>query len=395
MRMTDPDPAIEPDNHVEHEHRVTVLELFFDLVFVFAITQVTGFLAADATVAGLGRGAMLIAALWWAWAAYSWLTNTLDAEGTAPRVTVFAAMAAMLIVSLAVPRAFGEDAARFATAYMIVRVLQVLLYYLATRGDADLRGGVLRLAPLFLVGSIVLMIGAFASGPARVVLWAVALCIDYSGPLLAGPGGWRVHPGHFVERHGLIVIIALGEAIVSIGVGVAGLPLDPMILGPALLAVVISGALWWAYFDLVAIEAELRLVRARGREQVALARDCYTYLHMPMVAGVVFLALGVKKAVAHAEDALGLVPSAALYGGAALYFAAHVLFRLRAIGSLSRPRMLVAAALAASAAVGTRVPAIASLGLVAGLCIALVAWETLAYREWRERVRRERELGQP
>jgi low temperature requirement protein LtrA len=390
MPTTDPTAGGPPDHHVEHEHRVTVLELFFDLVFVFAITQVTGFLAADLTVAGLARGAMLIAALWWAWAAYSWLTNTLDADDPAPRVTVFAAMAAMLIVSLAVPRAFGEDAVRFASAYLVVRILQVLLYYLATRADAELRGGVVRLAPLFLVGSIMLLVGAFASGAVRVLLWAAALCIDYSGPLLAGPRGWRVHVGHFVERHGLIVIIALGEAIVSIGVGVAGLPLDPMILGPALLAVAISGALWWAYFDLVAIEAELRLLRARGREQVALARDAYTYLHMPMVAGVVLVALGVKKAVAHAEDALALVPSVALFGGAALYFAAHVLFRLRTIGSLSRPRLLVALALATGAAVGPRVPAIASLGLVAGLCIAVVVWETVVHREWRERVRRER-----
>ncbi len=384
-----PDPA--PDHHVEHEHRVTVLELFFDLVFVFAITQVTGFLAADLTVAGLGRGALIIAALWWAWVAYSWLTNTLDAEEAAPRVTVFAAMAAMLVVTLAVPAAFGADAVLLTAAYFVVRALHVLLYYLAARGDPDLRVGVLRLSPLLMVGSALLVVASLTDGNARVALWIVALAVDYSGPLVAGTRGWRVHAGHFVERHGLIIIIALGEAIVSIGVGAAGLPLDPPVLAAAFLAVVIAGALWWAYFDLVALEAELRLSRAHAAAQVALARDAYSYLHLPMVAGIVFLALGVKKSIAHADHALTLVPALALYGGVALYFAGHVLFRLRSLGSLSRPRLLVMAAMAAGVAAGTRIPALASLGLVAAVCTALVVWETIVYREWRDRLRRERD----
>jgi len=385
-----PHAASVPDHHVEHEHRVTVLELFFDLVFVFAITQVTGFLASDLTLAGMGRGAMMIAALWWAWVAYSWLTNTLDAEEAAPRVTVLAAMGAMLIVALAVPTAFSGDAVLFAASYLVVRVLHVLLYYLATRHDEQLRRGVLRLSPVLLVGSGLLLVASFAGGATRMVLWGVALCIDYSGPLVAGPTGWRVHVGHFVERHGLIIIIALGEAIVSIGVGAAGLPLDPMMLAAALLAVVIAGALWWAYFDLVALEAEVRLARAGGVEQVALARDCFSYLHLPMVAGVVFLALGVKKSIAHADHALDTVPALALYGGVALYFAGHVAFRLRSLGSLSRPRLLAVLVLAGGVAAGVRLPALASLALVAALCTALVVWETVVHREWRERLRRER-----
>ncbi len=249
----------------------------------------------------------------------------------------------------------------------------------------------LRLSPLLLIGSTLLLIGSFADGAARIGLWAAALVIDYSGPLLAGPRGWRVHAGHFVERHGLIIIIALGEAIVSIGVGATGLALHPHVLGAAFLAVVIAGALWWAYFDLVALEAELRLSRAQHAAQVALARDAYTYLHLPMVAGIVFLALGVKKSIAHADHALTLVPALALYGGVALYFAGHVLFRLRSLGSLSRPRLLVMAASAGGVAAGTRLPALASLGLVAAVCTALVLWETIVYREWRDRLRRERD----
>jgi low temperature requirement protein LtrA len=386
--IANPSDEAVPDHHLETEHRVTVLELFFDLVFVFAITQVTGFLASDLTMAGLGRGAMLIAALWWAWVAYSWLTNTLNAEDAAPRVTVFAAMGAMLIVTLAVPGAFAGDAVLLAVAYLVVRALHVLLYYLAARHDRELRVGVLRLSPALMIGSALLVVASLTDGAARMGLWVVALVIDYSGPLLAGTRGWRVHPAHFVERHGLIVIIALGEAIVSIGVGAAGLTLDAPVLAAALLAVVIAGALWWAYFDIVALEAEHRLARAHDRAQVALARDCYSYLHLFMVAGVVFFALGVKKSIAHVDHALPLVPSIALYGGVALYFAGHLVFRLRSIGTLSRPRLLVVAALAAGSAAGTRIPALASLALVAGICVALVVWETIVYRDWRHRVRR-------
>jgi low temperature requirement protein LtrA len=281
-----------PEHHVESEHRVTVLELFFDLVFVFAITQVTSFLAHDPTAAGLGRGMLLVAALWWAWVAYAWLTNTLGGNATAARVTVLVAMAAMLIASLAVPEAFGDHAVHFAIAYAVVRVLHVLLYYLATRGQPGIGGAVIRLAPPLLVGSALLVCAAFASGSARLALWCVGLAIDYAGPALAGARGWRVHATHFVERHGLIIIIALGEAIVSIGVGAAGLDLSTDVLAAALLAMILAGALWWAYFDSVSLAAEHRLARTEGDAQGALARDAYSYLHMPLVAGIILVALG-------------------------------------------------------------------------------------------------------
>lgn len=379
-----------PERHLEHEHRVTLLELFFDLIFVFAITQVTGFLASDLSLAGMARGAMLIAALWWAWVAYSWLTNALSGEDAAPRVTLFLAMGAMLVASLAVPRAFGADAMPFAAAYLVVRVLHVLLYYLAARRDQELRRGVVRLAPALLAGSVLLVVAALTDGAARMALWGAALLVDYAGPLLTRARGSRVHAGHFVERYGLIVIIALGSAIVSVGVGAAGLSLQPGVLTAALLAVVIAGALWWAYFDLVALEAEHRLTLLQGPEQVALARDAYAYLHLLMVAGIVFFALGVKTGMAHVDHALEPVTSLALYGGVALYFIGHLAFRMRSIGSVSRYRVLVVLLLAGGAVAGSHIPVLLSLGLVAGLCTALVAWETVVYRGWRERMRHHR-----
>lgn len=381
-------PRTEPEHHVEAEHRVTVLELFFDLVFVFAITQVTSFLAHDLTMAGLGRGMLLVAALWWAWVAYAWLTNTLGGSSTAPRITVLLAMASMLIASLAVPNAFGEHAVLFAVSYAIVRVLHVLLYYLATRGQPGIGGAVVRLAPPLLLGSALLVTGAFVDGAPRMALWCVGLGVDYAGPALAGSRGWRVHATHFVERHGLIIIIALGEAIVSIGVGAAGMPLDLDVLAAALIGMTIAGAQWWAYFDSVSLAAEHRLARTEGDAQAALARDAYSYLHMPMVAGIILVALGFKKSLAHPGDPLPDIPSLALFGGAALYFAAHVAFRRRVLGTWSRPRAVVVVLLAAATAAGRHIPALASLALVAAVCVALAMWETSVYRRWLARRRR-------
>jgi low temperature requirement protein LtrA len=367
---------------VETEHRVTVLELFFDLVFVFAITQVTSFLAHDPTLGGLGRGMLLVAALWWAWVAYAWLTNTLGGSATAARLTVLLAMAAMLIASLAVPAAFGAHAVLFAVSYAIVRVLHVLLYFLATRGQEGIAGAVVRLAPPLLVGSALLVAASLVEGAARTGLWCAGLAIDYAGPALAGARGWRVHANHFVERHGLIIIIALGEAIVSIGVGAAGLPLEVDLIGAALLAMTIAGALWWAYFDSVSLAAEHTLARTHGDAQAALARDAYSYLHMPMVAGIILVALGLKKSLGHPGDPLADIPSLALFGGTALYFASHVAFRRRILGTWSGPRALAVAVLAAATAAGPRIPALASLGVVAAICVGLAIWETAVYRRW-------------
>jgi low temperature requirement protein LtrA len=364
-------------------HKVTVLELFFDLIFVFAITQVTGFLAADLSPGGLGRGLLLIAALWWAWVAYSWLTNTLHAEAFAPRITVLTAMAAMLLVSLAVPSAFGRDAVVFAVAYAVVRALHVVLYYLAARQDPELKRGVVRLAAPLMIGSVILVGASFLSGTVRTPLWGAALLVDYAGPLLAGTRGWSVQAAHFVERHGLIVLIALGESIVSIGVGASGVALEPLVLGSALLAVVTAGGLYWAYFDMLALDAEHRLSHQHGQAQVAMARDAYSYLHLPMVAGIVLFALGVKKAIGHADHALTLVPSIALYGGLALHFVGHVVFRLRTVGTLSRPFLLLAAVFAGAIALGTRIPAVASLAGCAVLVCMVVGSEALAARRRR------------
>ncbi len=309
------------------EQPVTPLELFFDLVFVFALTQVTGFLTAHLTWTGMLQGAALLAALWWAWVGYSWLTNAVPAEEAIPaRLVILTAMAAMLVASLAVPGAFGEYGVLFGVAYWTVRLLQVLLYALATGRAPETRQANLRLAPGFLVAPTLLIVAGFLDGFAQGALWAVALAIDYGVALVRDVSGFRVHAGHFVERHGLIIIIALGESIVAIGVGASGLALGAGVVVGAVLGIALAAALWWAYFDLVVLFAERRLSVSQGDERARLARDSYSFLHLLMVAGIIFVALGVKKSIADVGDPLGTIPAVALYGGVTLYLLGHNAF---------------------------------------------------------------------
>jgi low temperature requirement protein LtrA len=376
----------EPEHHVESEQKVTPLELFFDLVFVFAITQVTTMLAHDPTWGGLVRGLLVFSALWWAWAAFSWLTNSVDAEEGGVRLAMIAAMTATLVASLAVPGAFGDDALVFALAYAVVRLLHVVVYIRATP-DQDVRAAIERMAPGFVVFSGLLIAAAFFDGTVQLAIWVVALAVHVLGLWFTGVRGWKVHPSHFAERHGLIVIIALGESIVSVGVGAAGLPVRAEVITAAVLGTAIAAALWWSYFDVAAIVAERRLRRAEGEERARLARDSYTYLHLPMVAGIVLIALGVKKTVGHGEDALAAMPAFCLCGGVAMYLLAHVAFRWRNTRVLGRRRVLAALVSLALFPLATVVPALVSLALVTAVLCTLIAYEAHRFAEARVRIR--------
>lgn len=368
------------------EERVTPLELFFDLIFVFAITQVTGLVVADPTWAGLAKGLLVLGVLWWAWTAYAWLTNTVNPEEGGVRLAMFGAMGAMLIASLAVPDVFGDDAFLFACAYGLVRIAHLVLYGVAGRGDRDLLDAVARLAAGTVVGVSLLFVAAALDGKLQVTVWAVALVVDLLGAYVGGGRGWRLSPGHFAERHGLIVIIALGESIVALGLG-ATTDLGLGVIAAALLGLSVAAALWWAYFDVVAIVAERRLREATGFAQLTMARDSYSYLHLPMVAGIVLFAVGVKKTLGDVGEPLKLVPAVTLCGGVALYLLAHILFRLRNVGTLNRQRLVVAALLLALLPLAVALPALATLAAVAGLCVGLIAYEAIRFAEARDRVR--------
>jgi low temperature requirement protein LtrA len=374
----------------DREQRVTPLELFFDVVFVFAITQVTGLMSADPTWHGLGRGLLVLAALWWAWAAYAWLTNTLEPEEIAVRVAMLAAMAAMLLVALAVPNAFGPDGVLFGVSYLVVRLLHLVLFGIAGKGTPDLLGAVVRIVPTSTAGPLLIVAAGFLDGRVQAALWVTALALDYLGVLVGGAAGWRVSPAHFAERHGLIVIIALGESVVAIGVGAAGVPLDAGVVVAAVLGIAVVAALWWAYFDVFAVRAQGRLAATRGVVQARIARDYYSYLHLPLVAGIVLFALGLKKTIGHVGDPLETVPAVALCGGLGLYFLTHVGFRLRLARSFGRGRPITAVVLIALTPVAMELPALAALALAACVCAGLVVYDVVRYHEERAQIRAER-----
>jgi low temperature requirement protein LtrA len=366
---------------------VTPLELFFDLVFVLAFTQCTALMAAEPTWEGLAKGLLVLGVLWWSWVGYAWLTSVLDPEADAVRLVIFAAMAALLIVALCVPEAFGDAALTFACAYAVVRVAHIALFMLASRDDPNLRSSVIGLGVSTAVGSGLLVGAAFLDGAAQGALWAIALTLDMGGPYFFGTEGWKLVPHHFSERHALIVIIALGESIVAVGVGAEGGVDLGVVLG-AIVGTAVAAALWWLYFDVVAIVAARRLdAAAVGREQNAMARDSYSYLHFPMVAGIVLVALGMKKTLGHVEDELKLVPATALLGGAAMYLLAHVAFRYRHIHTLNTRRLGLAVLLCLLVPVAVQIPALATIALLCALLALLIVVETRSYGASRQQLR--------
>jgi low temperature requirement protein LtrA len=369
------------------EDRVTPLELFFDLVFVLAITQCTALMSHTPTWSGLAKGLLVLGVLWWSWVGYAWLTSVVDPEEGTVRTAIFVAMAALLVVALCVPRAFGGLGLLFALSYGVVRAAHIVLFVVASRDERELRRSVTGLAVSTAIGVGLLVAASFADGAAQGSLWVLALLLDMGGPLIIPTEGWKLVPGHFAERHGLIVIIALGESIVAIGVG-AGVGVDAGVVVAAVLGMAVAGALWWLYFDVVALVAARRLSKAApGREQNEIARDSFSYLHFPMVAGIVLLALGLKKTLANVDDSLELVPAVATLGGTAVYLLAHVAFRWRNVHRFNGERLLCAIVLVALVPAAVDVPALATLGIVAGLLAALIAYEAARFAELRERLR--------
>jgi low temperature requirement protein LtrA len=369
--------------------RVTPLELFFDLVFVLAITECTALMSHHPTWSGLAQGLLVLGILWWAWVGYAWLTSVIDPEEGAVRLVLFAAMAALLIAALCVPHAFGSLGLAFALALGFFRVAHIALFMLASPDDDALRHSVLGLAASTAVAVVLLAAASLFDGLAQGALWALALFLDMGAPYFFGTDGWKLVPGHFAERHGLIVIIALGESIVAIGVGASG-ALDFGIGAVAVLGVALAAAMWWTYFDVVALISARRLGEAAvGRVQNALARDSYSYIHLALVAGVVLVAFGLKTAIAHTGDHLDAVPAFALLGGTACYLLGLVGFRYRHVQTINRRRLGLAIVLLILVPVATAVPAVIGLAVVDVLIWTMIAFEHHGYDERRDQLRHE------
>ena len=381
---------------------VSPLELFFDLVFVFALTQVTAMMAEDLTWSGLLRGLLLIGLLWWSWTGYAWLCNVVRAESGPIILVLLVAMAAMLVLALAIPEAFDDLPGGLhgplvvASCYFVFRLMHLVMFWLVAADDPALRRQLVRFTPPMLGGTALLLVAAGADGATQTLLWALALTADYVGTLLGGASGWRLNSaGHFAERHGLILIVALGESIVAIGVGVAELPISVPIVLASVLGLAVSAALWWAYFDMTAKHAEHALAAEPEPTRAALARDAYSYLHLPLVAGVVLAALGLKKVLEYVgdtthhdlSDPLTELAVVALYGGALLYVAAHVGFKWRTSHQVMPSRTVTVVLVALATLPALSLPALAALGLLAAIMVGMVAFETVRYAEHRASLR--------
>ena len=376
---------------VEREQRVSPLELFFDLVFVFAFTQVTTLLSSNPTWSGLEHALLLLTALWWAWAAYAWLTNTVDPGESLVWGTMLVAGGAMFVGALALPEAFGSHGVVFGVAFLIVALMQLALYALAARGDPDLLQAILRITPSSIAGATLIAVAGFVHGGLKPVLWLIALALGFFAPLVARPSGWRLHPAHFIERHGSIVIIAIGESLVAVGLGVRHGGLGAEEIGAAVLGFVVAAAFWLAYFDFFTIRAQQLLDDRSGVQQIALARDTYTYLHLPMVVGIVLFAFAVKTTLGDVHAELSIVPALALCGGPALFLLAFVGLRFRVGRTVRGGRLAAAVVCAALVPVALGVQAILALALVAAVWVVLHAYELIWWRAARAELRAQRE----
>jgi low temperature requirement protein LtrA len=375
---------------------VRPLELFFDLAFVLAFTQCTALMVSEGGWAGIGHGLLVLAVLWWAWVGYAWLTSVIEPEEGSVRIVMLAAMAGLLVVALCVPEAFGDRALTFAIAYGAVRAGQIGLFLTASPEHSGLRRWVVGYAASTTVVVGLLIGAAFVDSGVQAMLWIIAIVLDSAAPAAFGVNDWTLVPAHFAERHNLVIILALGESIIALGVG-AELDLTSVVIVAAVLGMGVAAALWWIYFDVVALVTERRLIQAQeGRQRNALARDSYSYLHFPMVAGIVLTALGIEETLLHVTEPLDVVHAFALLGGAAVYLLAHVALRLRNAHTINIERLAVAVLLLALMPAAVHVDAILTIAVVNVILWAMIAYETIfIYDERRSRLRHGLEVEMP
>jgi low temperature requirement protein LtrA len=365
----------QPREQAERVERVSTLELFFDLVFVFTITQLTGVLSDDPAPRGLLRVVLMLGVIFWMYGGYAWMTNAVATDRAARRLLLLGGMAGFLVLALAVPRAFTEGDVAFGVAYLVIVAIHTGLYS-RTSVSHTVRA-LLRLAPFNLVSALLVLAAVLVDGAAAYLLWAGAFALEWFTPRLAGTGGFRIAPAHFVERHGLVVIVALGESIVAIGVGAADLPVDLPLATVAVLGLLLAACLWWAYFgadDDTRAERALAAVPDDRRGQVAI--QAFGYCHLLMLLGIITLAAGLKDVIGHAFDPLDLPHALMLSGGAALFLLGDVCFRRILHLGPALHRTTAAALALASIPLGLAVSALVQLVAVVLLVAASLLAET-------------------
>jgi low temperature requirement protein LtrA len=356
----------------KRELRVSTLELFFDLVFVFTITQLTAVLVHHPDGESLAQVVLMLAAIWWMYGAFAWLTNAVPPDRTALRLPLLAGMLAFFAISLTIPTAFTEDGVVFACAYLVVIAVHTVLYM---QSASWTMAGVWSFARMNIVAGALILVGAIIGDTAEYVLWSLAVLIFVVVPaLVPEEAGW-LHPGHFVERHGLVMMVALGESVVAVGIGASGVDVTWEMLAVATLGLTLSAALWWVYFLGDEDEAEDAL---RGmtptRWEFYVTNVAFYWAHLVMLLGIVCTAAGLEHAISHAFDELSFARALELGGGTALYLAGHAFFRA-VLGLSFKPWRAVALVMAlATIPLGTATSALVQVAvLVAALAVCIAA----------------------
>ncbi len=357
------------------ERSATTLELFFDLVFVFAITQVVGLVHLDPTAGGVIRGGFLLFLLWWTWSVYTWMTNWTGTDSPQIKLFLLATMGTTLVMAMAVPDAFGETSALFGMTYFVVRALAAWLYWYQSKDYPAQRAAFFTFYPLSITGALLVMVGGFAEGTTLLILFVLGGLLDLIGAANAGRGTWAVDAAHFAERNGLFIIIALGESVVGIGLTAGGIEVDIAHLTALLVAFTGVATLWWAYFDRAAPDAERHFAGLTGQARGRFARDVYTLLHYPLVVGIVLFAVGLEDVVAHPSDLLSDVARFTIAGGTALVLLTVVAATYRAIHRIALERLVAGFGLVAIIWVGAGWSATGFAAVTVGIAIAALVVE--------------------
>jgi low temperature requirement protein LtrA len=375
------------------DQRASTLELFYDLVFVFAITQVSHLLLAHLSWEGAGQSALVLLVVWWSWNYTTWVTNELDPQAIPVRLLLIGLMLGSLLMAAGIPDAFGGRAALFAGSYVAIQLgRHTFLTFAAAEPRTIERRRAGTILVWFLAAGALWIAGAIATGPARTALWLAALAVDYAGPLLTYwiPGRprlrqdvWDVGSAHFAERFQLFVIIALGESIVVIGATTSHLALSAERLLAFAFSFLGTAALWWLYFSLVAAITQRRLALATNR--VALARDAFTYLHVVIVGAIIVVAVGDEIVIAHPDAELHGAHLAAVVAGPAAYLLSLVVLRLRMAGTVAGRRVAGGLACIAVAALGGVMPALALGGILLAILVAVIVGDQVAAARRRAR----------
>jgi len=365
--------TLDPTEALLEEKSTSYLELFFDLVFVFGVTQVSALVREDPTFAGLGRGSLLLLMLWWSWSLYTWTTNWTGTSNLGIKLSLIGAMAAALVMAAAVSDAFTTGGIWFAFSHLVVRVFVGAMYWMGSRRSSAQRAALMTFLPLSLLAPIVVLAGAYFDGTTRLIVWILAIVIDMLSAASAGRATWEIDPGHFAERNGLFVMIALGESIVAIGIGATLTDRKPQLIASLILAFAGAAVLWWSYFERAARAVEEYLKKAEGQERGRFARDAYTILHLPIVIGIVLFAVAAEEVVAHPDQALSPEMRFALVVGVGLVLLGIVAAAYRAIHQVPYERMVAAVAVVLLAFLAADVRADVLMAVVV-LIVGLALW---------------------